>query len=96
MSKKEEQEAFYKKLKAQLEETTKFPAQYLYKFIVVTGADKINEVITLFDNMGAIIDTKLSKNGKYTSISIQVQMNDADAIIAKYLEVSEIEGVISL
>jgi putative lipoic acid-binding regulatory protein len=46
--------------------------------------------------MGAVIDTKQSKTGKYTSISIQVQMQDAQNIIDKYLEVSTVEGIISL
>ena len=47
--------------------------------------------------MGAVIETKESKNGKYTSISINVLMKNPDAVINKYKEVAEkIEGVISL
>lgn len=93
---KNKEAAFYKKLKEQLEDTTEFPAQYLYKFIVPSSEEKAAEVMTVFDNLGAIIETKKSRNGKYTSISIQVQMPDADAIINKYKEVSKVEGVISL
>lgn len=89
-------EEFYKKLKAQLEDTTTFPTTYLYKFIVSTEGKQKEEVFGYFDNMGASIDTKQSKNGKYTSISIQVSMKSADAIIEKYKEVSQVEGIISL
>ena len=47
--------------------------------------------------MGAVINTKESKNGKYTSVSINVKMKNPDAVIEKYKEVSEkVEGVISL
>ena len=47
--------------------------------------------------MGAVIKTKESSNGKYTSVSINVSMKDPDSVIQKYKEVSEnIEGVISL
>ena len=96
MNNTNDEKAFYAKLKIQLEETTTFPSQYLYKFIVPTSDQKIQEVIDIFDNLGAVINTKKSKTGKYTSISIQLNMKDADAVIRKYKEVSKVEGVISL
>ena len=46
--------------------------------------------------MGAVIKTTQSKTGKYTSVSVDVQMQNPDAVIAKYIEVSGIEGIISL
>jgi uncharacterized protein len=46
--------------------------------------------------MGAVIKTKKSKNEKYTSLSVNVRMNNADDIIQKYIDVSTIEGIISL
>jgi putative lipoic acid-binding regulatory protein len=46
--------------------------------------------------MGAVIVTKHSKTGKYTSVSIDVQMTNAQKIIDKYLELSTVEGIISL
>ncbi|GAA4977352.1 DUF493 family protein [Algibacter aquimarinus] len=90
-------EEFYKKLKSQLYDTALWPSEYLYKFIVVTDKSKIIEIENLFNNMGAVIKTKESKNGKYTSVSINVSMKNPDAVISKYKEVAEnIEGVISL
>ena len=90
-------EDFYKKLKVQLEETTKWPSEYLYKFIVKSEAKKIKEIEVLFDNTGAVIKTIESKNGKYTSVSINVVMPDPDAVIAKYIEVADnVKDVISL
>jgi hypothetical protein len=46
--------------------------------------------------MGAVIKTTKSKTGKFTSISVDVTMKDAQEIIDKYMEVSKIEGIISL
>ena len=47
--------------------------------------------------MGAVIKTTESKNGKYTSISVNLLMRNPDAVIEKYKEVAEkVEGVISL
>jgi len=90
-------EEFYKKLKEQLLETATWPSEYLYKFIVKSDLVKIAEIETLFDNTGAVINTIESKNGKYTSVSINVIMKDPDAVISKYIEVTNnVEGVISL
>ncbi|APQ18822.1 DUF493 family protein [Maribacter hydrothermalis] len=89
-------EDFYKKLKKQLQDTSKWPSNYLYKFIVESATDKVDQIHKIFDNMGAVINSKKSKNGKYTSVSITVNLNSADDVIKKYKEVGEIEGVISL
>ncbi|PIE48621.1 MAG: hypothetical protein CSA39_06830 [Flavobacteriales bacterium] len=87
---------FYKKLKVQLEDTMDFPDKYLFKFIVPTDTDKIKAIEDSFNHSGAVINKKQSKNGKYTSVSILVEMPNAESIISKYKEVSHIEGVISL
>lgn len=88
---------FYEKLRSQLYETGNWPSEYLYKFIVKTDATKIVKLETIFNNMGAVIKTRKSKNGKYTSVSINLLMKNPDSVIKKYKEVAEkIEGVISL
>ena len=88
---------FYSKLKVQLTETTSWPSEYLYKFIVMSVDSKISEIEAIFDNTGAVINTKASKNGKYTSVSINVHMENPDAVINKYIEVAEnVDGVIAL
>lgn len=97
MTPNQDPKAFYKKLKEQLQDTSLWPSKYLYKFIVKTDASKIETIENLFNNLGAVITTKASSNGKYTSLSIDVKMKDPDAVIAKYKEVAEkVEGVISL
>lgn len=89
-------EEFYIRLKEELSTTSSWPTTYLYKFIVPTDVEKIKQVENAFNNMGAIIDTTQSKTGKYTSVSINVEMENPDAVIAKYIEVSTIDGIISL
>ncbi|MGB5553651.1 MAG: DUF493 family protein [Flavobacteriaceae bacterium] len=93
---KENSEEFYSRLKIQLDQSTKWPADYLYKFIVPSDPIKIETITDIFDNLGAVIESKKSKKGKYTSISITVQLQNPDAVIAKYKEVGKVEGVISL
>lgn len=91
-----DKKAFYIKLKGQLEDTTQFPADYMYKFIVPAGGSQQQEVQEVFDNKGAVIKTKKSKTGKYISISIVLNLNSADEVISYYKKVEEVEGIISL
>lgn len=93
---KKDPDAFYRRLREQLLEDTSWPSDYLYKFIIPTDPEKSAQINKIFDNTGAVIQSKKSKNGKYTSISINVQMKGPDAVIEKYKEVSKVEGVISL
>lgn len=97
MSTDKNQDEFYDKLRSQLYETASWPSEYLYKFIVLSENEKIAQVESIFNNMGAVIKTKPSKNGKYTSLSINVQMATPENVIEKYKEVGEkVEGIISL
>lgn len=96
MSSTQNPDEFYKKLKEQLSDTSLWPAPYLFKFIVPTSIEKITQVTSFFNHEGAVIRTKESRNGKYTSISINVRMKNPDSVITKYKEVAIVKGVISL
>lgn len=88
---------FYEKLKSQLYDTTLWPSEYLYKFIVLSEGSGVEDIEALFNNLGAVIKTTPSKNGKYTSVSINVKLKNPEEVISKYKEVAEkVEGVISL
>jgi putative lipoic acid-binding regulatory protein len=93
---KDNSKVFYNRLKKELLNTHTWPSDYLYKFIVPTNVEKIEQIQKIFDNTGAVIESKQSRKGKYTSISITVNLESADAVIEKYKEVSVVEGVISL
>ncbi len=94
--KEKETREFYERLKVELDLSTTWPAVYLYKFIVPSENDNILRVEEAFDCMGAVIKTTKSKTGKFTSISVDVMMKDSQEIIDKYIEVSTINGIISL
>lgn len=89
-------EEFYKRLQEQLKESTSWPSDYLYKFIVESDPQKIALIHEIFDNTGAVIELKQSKKGKYTSVSVTVNLKNPEAVVTKYKEVGKIEGVISL
>ena len=97
MKLKDDSKEFFENLKKQLYETSSWPSNYLFKFIVSTDPIKIEKIQSIFDQAGAIINLSYSKNGKYSSISINVLMNKPEDVIIKYKEVSNnVEGVISL
>ncbi|QWX84899.1 DUF493 family protein [Cellulophaga sp. HaHaR_3_176] len=92
----EKEVEFYKTLKERLNETSSWPSIYPYKFIVPTAGSAIKEIESIFDDTKAVVSKKLSKNGKYTSVSINLEMDGPDAIIEKYKAVGEVKDVISL
>lgn len=93
---KKDSEEFYERLREQLWENSKWPSDYLYKFIVPTNDEKIKAIQDIFDTKGAVIESKKSKKGTYTSVSITVHLKNPDEVIEKYKEVSVIDGIISL
>ncbi|WP_310560116.1 DUF493 family protein [Flavobacterium sp.] len=96
MDTEKEAKEFYERLKVELDLSTTWPAIYLYKFIVPSEKESILRVEEAFDCVGAVIKTKKSKTGKFTSISVDVMMKDSQEIIDKYIELSTIKGIISL
>jgi len=94
MSKKEDE--FYKKLKINLEESTRFPTDYMYKFIIPNNIKKELQISEIFNFQGASLKTNASKTGKYLSVTILAKMKSADDVITKYKEAAKVEGIISL
>jgi putative lipoic acid-binding regulatory protein len=92
----EKTQAFYDRLKGQLREDTDWPTTYLYKFIVPASEDKVKEIESVFQDTDARIETRDSSKGTYTSVSVKVTMESPEQVVEKYLEVSRVEGVISL
>lgn len=92
----QDREEFYKKLKLQLDDTSNWPEEYLYKFIVPGDGGGVEQIGNIFNDLGAVITTRNSKTGKYKSISIRVIMPSSDMIIQKYKECESIKGIISL
>ncbi len=79
-------------LREKLDQHYAWPALYIFKFIVPTGKEE--EVKKLFPLHTAT--EKVSKNGNYTSLTIQIMAPSSDAVIEVYLKTSEIEGLIAL
>jgi uncharacterized protein len=79
-------------LKEKLDQHYAWPALYTFKFIVPKG--KESEVTSLFPNHTAT--ERASKNGNFTSITLQMMMSSSDAVVAVYEATYKIEGIIAL
>jgi putative lipoic acid-binding regulatory protein len=84
----------YKNLREQLNLQTDWPVLYMFKFILPSSNKNIALVESKFSDE-AVISQKESSNGKYISITIKEVMLDADSIVAKYQEMSSIEGLMA-
>jgi putative lipoic acid-binding regulatory protein len=80
------------KLKSLLDEEHEFPFHYTFKFIILT--ENKDELLSLLKEHN--ITEKLSKNGKYTSITSHTSMNSSDEIVEVYQVASTVEGIFSL
>ena len=87
---------FYASLKEKLEATHDFPQDYLFKFILTNEESKHTEIFRVFDDVKYTLSTKDSKNGKYTSLSLNAFVMDADQVIAIYKKVGKVPGVMML
>ena len=80
---------FYNNLNRLLKETSQWPSEYLFQFIIKSDKSKIKIIESIFDNIGAVIKKKNSSNNNYTSISVNVIMDNPETVIEKYKEVSK-------
>lgn len=69
-----------------------WPSLYMFKFIVPTGKeDQVKKLFPLHDTV-----EKQSKQGNYTSVTIQMMMPSSEAVIHVYEQAALIEGLIAL
>lgn len=85
-------EAWIKAFAEKLDKFYAWPSLYTFKFIVKAGQEE--ELRKLFP---LHTDTsRASKNGNYTSVTFQMMMPSAQAVIDVYKKAAVIEGIIAL
>ncbi|WP_319584716.1 DUF493 family protein [uncultured Pseudodesulfovibrio sp.] len=81
-----------KQFKQVLDEHHEWPCPYIHKFIV--PADSLDRFQELFASEK--LETRQSRTGKYTSVTIVSTMCSADEVMAVYEKAAQIPGVMSL
>ncbi|MCB9091087.1 MAG: DUF493 family protein [Halobacteriovoraceae bacterium] len=88
----QEQSENYLRAKDLLDESYEWPVAYLFKFIVKKA--QVEEFVQLFGEIE--IQKRHSRNEKYVSLSITLEMHSAEEVLEVYEKVSVIEGIIKL
>ncbi|HEY0654624.1 MAG TPA: DUF493 family protein [Chryseosolibacter sp.] len=83
---------WFKSFGEKLDQHYAWPSLYIFKFIVPKG--KEDELKNLFPQHNST--EKQSKNGNYSSITIQMMMPSSKAVIEIYRQAATIEGLIAL
>jgi len=93
---KENPEEFYSRFHEQLLHSQEWPGIYLFKFILRDGEVKEAVLKEMFHQKEAVFSRKVSSKKTFTSLSIKVEMEDPDAVIAVYKKAQKIKGLITL
>ena len=87
------------KIKDLLDERYEWPCEYQFKFII-KDLGKEGEVKGIFQadlpDRTAIFMEKLSRTGKYKSLSVKAEMRSSSEVMSFYQKVGSIEGIMSL
>lgn len=87
-----EEPAWAASLREKLDRHYAWPSLYIFKFIVPKGReDQLKKLLPLHETT-----EKASRNGNYTSLTLQMMMPSSSAVIEVYVKASEIEGLIAL
>jgi uncharacterized protein len=93
---KENPEEFYSRFHEQLINSQEWPGVYLFKFILREGEVKEDALKEMFQQKSAVFSRKVSSKKNFTSLSVKVNMEDPDAVIAIYKQAQKIKGLITL
>jgi putative lipoic acid-binding regulatory protein len=96
MNSKEKPEDFYERFQKQLEESQNWPDLYMFKFIVKSNSLQIDKLKDLFNNPTEGVSLVNSSKNKFQSLTITIEMESPQQVIAIYKKASDFEGVIIL
>ena len=81
-----------KSFREKLDQHYAWPSLYVFKFIVPAGQEEALK--KLFPKH--IPSEKRSKEGRYTSVTVQMMMPSSEAVVSVYQQAAVIEGLIAL
>jgi len=83
------------KIKESLDQVHQWPSVFMFKFIIPSAGNGLEELKSIFMDV-AKFDLKKSSNGKYTSVTVREVLNNSEEVFGRYEQASKIEGIISL
>jgi len=83
------------RMRAQLNETHKWPCDFMFKFIVPKGNENEATLRAIF-GLKSKMKMRESSTGKYRSFTILVKVTGADEVFDRYEAAAKITGIIAL
>ena len=96
MTDSQNSEHFYKRFLKKLEISHSWPGMYMFKFIMPSNSNYIEELISIFEDFDINISRKYSSNRKFLSISINTKLDLPEEVIDIYKKTSHFKGLIRL
>jgi uncharacterized protein len=84
----------YANFKEKLESVQTFPGLYTFKFIITGEHSKIDKLKAILP--GEEFIHQPSKTGKYVSITVKKEVQNAEEVVGIYKKASEIKGIMLL
>ena len=87
---------FYQRFLEKLKVSQSWPGMYMFKFIMPTDSNYIDELISIFNKFDINISRKYSSNRKFLSISINTKLDLPEEVIKIYKKTTHFKGLIRL
>ena len=87
---------FYQRFLEKLKVSQSWPGMYMFKFIMPTDSNYIDELISIFNKFDKSISRKYSSNRKFLSISINTKLDLPEEVIKIYKKTTHFKGLIRL
>ena len=87
---------FYQRFLEKLKVSQSWPGMYMFKFIMPTDSNYIDELISIFNKFDKSISRKYSSNRKFLSISINTKLDFPEEVIKIYKKTTHFKGLIRL
>ena len=96
MISKENSEVFYSRFYSRLEKSQSWPGSYMFKFIVKSENPQIDNLKALFITKEKKVSLVASSKKKFQSLTITLEMNSPNDVIAIYKKAADFKDVITL
>ena len=87
---------FYQRFLEKLKVSQSWPGMYMFKFIMLSDCNYIDELISIFNKFDINISRKYSSNRKFLSISINTKLDLPEEVIKIYKKTTHFKGLIRL
>ena len=87
---------FYQRFLEKLKVSHSWPGMYMFKFIMPSDSNYIDELISIFNEFDINISKKYSSNRKFISISINTNLDFPEEVIKIYKKTSHFKGLLRL